>query len=388
VNRPRLPERPLTYDEIYGDGLDGTAAAMGLTGAGADAADAVVVDVDELLARRNGGDRAALVAPDVDELLARDAPAYDWTVPGLLERADRTILTGAEGVGKSTLLRHIAMAVASGRHPFTFDRIDPVRVLLFECENSERHMIRQLRPLRDAAGDDYRPGHLRIRIAAAGMDLTQHEHAEHFVRLVDANEPQLIVAGPIYKMAGGDPNDEQNAKLVVKVFDRIRAGYGPALLLEAHTPHATNSKARPTRPYGASLWLRWPEFGFHIAKDGRLSHWRGPRDERGWPTRLARGRGGWPWIAAGEPEPAPDPRDALDAYDGPTECMAAIVHHLNQHAPAGFSTRKIADELRALGNGYKTETVSRAAQLAVERGLIGVERGRRGALMYSANPTL
>ena len=38
------------------------------------------------------------------------------------------------------------------------------------------------------------------------------------------------------------------------------------------------------RPYGASIWMRWPEFGLHITDTGQLKHWRGDRDE----ARLAR----------------------------------------------------------------------------------------------------
>jgi hypothetical protein len=50
----------------------------------------------------------------------------------------------------------------------------------------------------------------------------------------------------------------------------------------------------PDPTYGASLWSRWPEFGLHISKQGRLLHWRGARDERAWPAVLNRG-GAWPW---------------------------------------------------------------------------------------------
>jgi hypothetical protein len=96
-------------------------------------------------------------------------------------------------------------------------------------------------------------------------------------------------------LSSGDPTEEGPAKVVAARLDRLRAAHGCAVLLEAHSPHATGGKARrPERPYGASLWLRWPEFGLHLAAEGDLRHWRGPRDRRDWPARLQRG-GAWPW---------------------------------------------------------------------------------------------
>src|SRR5690606_2357350 len=64
-----------------------------------------------------------------------DDPA-DWVIPGLLERGDRFILTGSEGLGKSVLFRQIAVGAAAGIHPFTQRRIDPNRVLYVDVENS------------------------------------------------------------------------------------------------------------------------------------------------------------------------------------------------------------------------------------------------------------
>jgi hypothetical protein len=42
----------------------------------------------------------------------------DWLIPDLLERRDRLILTGEEGLGKSYLLRQIAIMAAAGLDPF------------------------------------------------------------------------------------------------------------------------------------------------------------------------------------------------------------------------------------------------------------------------------
>ena len=60
-----------------------------------------------------------VTTPSLREFLDRDDPPFDWVVPGLLERGDRLILTGAEGLGKSVLMRQLAVCAAAGVHPFT-----------------------------------------------------------------------------------------------------------------------------------------------------------------------------------------------------------------------------------------------------------------------------
>lgn len=234
---------------------------------------------------------------DLDAFLSEPDPEYDWLIPGLLEHGDRVILTGQEGKGKSTLLRQICVQTSSGIHPFTLEEIAPKRSLLIDVENPRRLIRRQLRPLRLSAGKRLVPGFMIPVTWGEGIDLTHTEDVERLAHLLDILGTDILVIGPSYKLASGDPNTEETAKTVTSVLDELRIRYGFALILEAHQPYAATAGAkRAERPYGASLWSRWPEFGLHLADGGELRHWRGDRDQRDWPKALKRG-GTWPWTA-------------------------------------------------------------------------------------------
>lgn len=236
---------------------------------------------------------------DVLDLLNEPEPAYDWVIPGLLERMDRLIVTGEEGKGKSTLLRQWTVQSGSGIHPFTLEDMDPLKVLLLDLENSRTQIRRKARGLVETAGLRLPPGQANMLIRPAGVDLAHSGDQYWLESHLDTVQPQLLIAGPLYKMASSDPSDEVFAKRVAVYLDSLRSKYQLTLILEAHSPYAQAGGPRPKRPFGWSGWSRWPEFGVHLAEDGKLSHWRGPRDERDWPKSLQWGDR-WPWMIGDE----------------------------------------------------------------------------------------
>jgi len=293
---------------------------------------------DEQWYRDHGWTEQKSSVPTLAEFLADDDDDYDWLVPGLLERGDRVILTGPEGGGKSTLCRQLAVQLSAGIHPFGGPVFLPLRVLLLDLENSVRQTRRALRPLVAVAGSTDLT--LAPVVRPQGLDLLQQEDITYLSSIIEEINPDIVIGGPLYKLAGGDPTDEKTARPVALLLDRLRTAHDFALVLEAHSPHASGGGARPKRPYGASLWLRWPEFGIHLDQDGKVSHWRGQRDERTWPIQLQRG-GAWPWTVVDRE------RDIL---------WIQIVQHCQQigHRP---SHQKVADAI-----GSTKTNVYRAAQ--------------------------
>lgn len=249
------------------------------------------------------------LAPDLWEFIAVDDVARDWVVPGLLERGDRLVWTGFEGLGKSMFVRQLAVTVAAGLDPFLLAETEPQRVLLIDCENSERQSRRKFRPLAAASISARRrvpDGGLRLIHKPEGLDLTRVDDRAWLLERVTAHKPDLLMVGPFYRLHAANINEEQAARTTVAALDAARAAVDCALVVEAHAGHGEHGKNRSVRPLGSSLLMRWPEFGYGIAPagepdaDGKTRHvhvkpWRGDRDERDWPTELVWGDP-WPWV--------------------------------------------------------------------------------------------
>jgi hypothetical protein len=249
--------------------------------------------------------------PNIDEFMAKPM-VYDWVVPGLLERGDRTMITAGEGEGKSTLLRQMAVSIAAGMHPFDYYPFEMSNgelpsVFVMDCENSENQTRRKLQPTLKIEGVRRRldPNRLRIECRPEGIDVTKRHDSRWLQERVAANKPDVVIIGPVYKLYDGDPNKEEFVRQVIHVLDVIRIRYGCALIIEAHSPHAEpGQRVRDLRPLGSSMWKRWPEFGYGLARDHTAADdpsqpvwfrpWRGSRDERQWPGRLHRSSP-WPW---------------------------------------------------------------------------------------------
>lgn len=255
-----------------------------------------------------GTPRATLSTVTLSEVL-QTPDSQDWVIPGLLEAKDRLILTGHEGLGKTTLVRQLLLLPAAGIHPFTLERIDPVTALVIDAENTAKQWMRaargMVRRLGDGAAD-------RVHMALSGrLNILDPSTLGGIHRLIDQHEPGVVFIGPLYRLAINMNTDEQVSP-VIAALDSIR-DRGVALVIEAHAGHAIGAGGvRDVRPRGSSALLGWPEFGYGIRKDvsdGAAANvfdfvpWRGAREERDWPQQLRRGDrelGDWPWVAHSE----------------------------------------------------------------------------------------
>lgn len=271
--------------------------------------------------------RVHVEPPTLTDLLA-SVDEYDWLVPGLLERGDRMLITGEEGLGKTEFMTQVVACIAASIHPFMGEAIgdgnEEFRVTVLDCENSKSQARRRWRRItavvdstRDALGlppVDWAK-RLFIDFRPEGIDLLKGSDAAWLERFVASTAPDILMVGPLYKLhKGGDMNDERQASALLSSLDGIRTRHRCAMLIEAHAGQGKSQDGdRFMRPRGSAVFMGWPEFGIGLRrnKDDETSAdviaWRGHREERDWPNALQRGHSGLlPWRPTAEYYDRPD----------------------------------------------------------------------------------
>lgn len=225
---------------------------------------------------------------------------YDWLIEGMLERGERMMVVAAEGAGKTTLARQVAILAGAGIHPFTYHEINPIKTLFVDLENPEKIIRRQSRRILNAIDFHYprRAISAHLFTKPNGLNIFDALDRKLLEQQIETTTPDLLVLGPIYK-SFIDPGGKTSTALITEVamyLDHLRVTYDIALWLEHHAPLGNALTGRDLRPADSAVWMRWPEFGFALALDPTSSireyefkQWRGPRDIRTWPARLRRG---------------------------------------------------------------------------------------------------
>ena len=237
-----------------------------------------------------------------------DAPESDeaeWVVPGLFRRDWRVMVVGGEGSGKSLLARQIVMTAAQGIHPLAFDAMPPIRTLLVDLENPRGALAGSCRKMRGYVNGRYERGQAWVWHRPGGFDLRSRALRAEFEANLALAKPDLVCIGPVYKSftkAAGE-TDEQATAEVQSTLDDLRTRHSFALFMEHHAPQE-HAGHRNMRPFGSSLWLRWPELGIGMVPENpdgdrtmELTRWRGDRMPNEWPKRLEQGTQ-WPWVGA------------------------------------------------------------------------------------------
>lgn len=232
-----------------------------------------------------------------------------------VDNADRLYLAGRQMVPthNTTLVRQLAILSAAGVHPFTFEAIQPVRVLVIDAENTERQWRRATRGIVAAASRQTGQAVAeRIPLACTPrLDVTRERHMSAIHRLIDEHTPDMVFIGPLYKLVPRAIQSDDDAAPVLSALDSLR-DRGVALVMEAHAGHGQSMQGkRDLRPRGSSALLGWPEFGIGLRLDEEhpmfqanpndyrnrkvdLVRWRGDRDQRSWPGSLY-ASGIFPW---------------------------------------------------------------------------------------------
>lgn len=271
---------------------------------------------------------ALALAAFLDRARATPRP---WVLAGLLRAMDRVLVTSGEGVGKSTLTWQVATMAAAGVHPFTYNRIPPVRVLLLDLENNPDDMADALGHMADLGSQwpGWDAGNLQVWHHPEGINLRTPEGAYRLASVIRKAQPQLVCGGPLWKMGPvGASGWEAWSWDLTQFWDRMRHTHGCALWLETH-PLAGTGKKRDLRPRGGETFQAWPEVGLALHPNVKgepygtlvVGNFRGQRGKgRVWPTKLHRrvAGHGWPWEAEYPTGTLMDPPDqgGADTYGG------------------------------------------------------------------------
>lgn len=245
-----------------------------------------------------------------DDVMATPDDSRPWVMPGMLRTNERLIVTGPEGGGKSVFVSQVCLGASMGLNTLSLgiDKHEPMRVLMLDVENDRLQVkanMRKVYPYLNELSGGVKP--LIEWINVRDIDLSDPVERQKIIRVAKERMPQLMYMGSLYKLAPEGEKSDAQFTYVSRTVDRIRAETGSAVLIEAHTGHGMQNDRNGTmRPYGSSMWLRWPEFGIAMLpqrdKPVKIGHWRGARsDDREWPGGLRRGTV-LPWEPVSEDE--------------------------------------------------------------------------------------
>ena len=241
----------------------------------------------------------------LDEIMGLDVKVEDFTLPKMLKKNERLVLTGSEGGGKSVFVYQMLTGAAFGVDTFTLERTNPARVLFIDVENNEfqakANLDKIVPALRDIAPDvmpEWRS--LKRRV----VDLMASKDRAEIIRRVIHYNPDILYMGTAYKLTDVSDEAHRSVRAIQSVVDRIRQEVECSVIVEHHAGHGHMNDRNNMRPEGSSYWLRWPDFGYGMQplptdRGGRLMRlgaWRGDRaTDRQFPVAVKQGSV-MPWV--------------------------------------------------------------------------------------------
>lgn len=241
----------------------------------------------------------------LDDIMGLEIQESRFTLPSLLKRNERLVLTGSEGGGKSVFVYQMLTGAAFGVDTFRMERTQPQRVLFLDVENNEFQaranldkIVPSLREISDVTNPEWRS--LKRRV----VDLLASKDRADIIRRVVHYSPDILYMGTAYKLTDVADDAHRSVRAIQSVVDRIRQEIDCTVLVEHHAGHGTMNDRNNMRPEGSSYWLRWPDFGYGMqplsTTDGKrlmkLGAWRGDRaTDRQFPVAVKQGSV-FPWV--------------------------------------------------------------------------------------------
>ena len=270
--------------------------------------------VGRLLAQAESNGSARLTeAPRLtfDEVMSIEDTARPFVIPHTLRQGEVMLMTGEEGSGKSMLLSQIGLGAAMGISTLsiTNDIHDPVRVYVMDVENEDIQIRDNMRKVYPFLHDQRPDVHPDIEFTAHKFaDLTNPRDKRKVINEAIDFNPDLVIMGTVYKLAP-TTDHEVAFNSVMTTVRSITHKTGAAFIVEHHAGNGFQGDWENFRPYGSSMWRRWPNFGVGLVrrkdtpKIAELVRWRGERARgRVWPAGVRESRFTTPWTPISEDE--------------------------------------------------------------------------------------
>lgn len=193
-----------------------------------------------------------------------DPPESRQVVGPLLVRGERTVLGGHTGEGKTTLSLQMIRASVQGDEFLGFSG-SRSRALVIDAEQGLRTVKRRLAEARlDTSGAlEYLRVPDGLRLDAADGE------ADELERVLSVGDYSAVLFDPLYKLHGGDSNEERAAVELMRRLDGWREQYDFALLLNAHCRKPSlRSRFSMHDLFGSSAFLRGAEIVLGLERVG------------------------------------------------------------------------------------------------------------------------
>lgn len=203
----------------------------------------------------------------VASLVSRDIPPPEWLVKGWLEYGPPAMVAGQAKAGKSTLLRELAVSVASGKDFMNNDQFPIIRkgtVLFIQEEDSEGKVRDDILKVIEAKGCG-----VDIPLYFANMKgfKFDDEWQEKVEELIEEYEPVLIIFDCLYRMIeSGELNNADDMRNIQDWLATLSSEYGTTPLLAHHYGKQKESDRSALKMLGSSTWHNFFRSGVFISK--------------------------------------------------------------------------------------------------------------------------
>lgn len=169
------------------------------------------------------------------------------------------MLYSEPGLGKSTLLTQMALALSSGQNLFGSLKVTrPYRVYYLMMEGSYEEQIDRIRSMQKSL--TVCAENLWIDYTLAGINVIRQRDADFIIeRIASQTIPEVLIIDPIYMMVGGGLKDSDTATAFAQYSSRLMRTFGCTNIFGHHSHRISYHQGVKTEeddPYFGSTFLK------------------------------------------------------------------------------------------------------------------------------------